>query len=171
MDQKITDLQLTMALILEERGARLGENPEKLFSAGADSISIVNTENGRNWRSRTEYFVSIDEKSNTISIDTIACVEDVNTIAGFKEGMDKNGISWWQTTTRTNERYQIIDGQMQYLKMVSRENSKSNSLDEGVSGSSHTDTETVIYELPAGYKITDGISAFTSGKAIKIAGK
>lgn len=155
----LAGLQLTMMHILEDKGVCLG----CAFVDGT-SISVVEEKFGSAWNSNKEYSVSIDEENKTISINTRYClVEGIRPLE-----FDENETRWWESREKVSETYQIIDGKMQYSKIVQQEGSVEDSLGGGVPGGFHTDEETVIYELPVGYKITDGIRVFTSGKAVKV---
>lgn len=57
----LTDLQLTMALILDDKGISLEEQRGKQVTIDTNSISVEERKYGSDWNSTTKCSVSIDE--------------------------------------------------------------------------------------------------------------
>ena len=159
----LTDLQLTMALILNDRGISLEEQRGKRVTIDTNSISVEEKKYGSDWHSTTRCSVSIDEEAQTISITSNSCLAEGITPLAFDESLNR----WHEIRKNIDETYQIFDGKVQYSKTTRCRGSREDDLGGGVPGEVHIDEETATYELPDGYRITDGIGVFSNQKVVK----
>ena len=159
----LTDLQLTMALILNDRGISLEEQRGKRVTIDTNSIRIKKKKYGSDWHSTTRCSVSIDEEAQTISITSNSCLAEGITPLAFDESLNR----WHEIRKNIDETYQIFDGKVQYSKTTRCRGSREDDLGGGVPGEVHIDEETATYELPDGYRITDGIGVFSNQKVVK----
>lgn len=159
----LTDLQLTMALILNDRGISLEEQSGKQVTIDTNSISVEEKKYGSDWHSTTRCSVSIDEEAQTISITSNSCLAEGITPLAFYDGLYR----WHEIRQNIDETYQIFDGKVQYSKTTRRRGSREDDLGGGVPGEVLIDEETATYELPDGYRITDGIGVFSNQRVLK----
>lgn len=159
----LTDLQLTMALILDDKGISLEEQRGKQVTIDTNSISVEERKYGSDWNSTTKCSVSIDEEAQTISITSNSCLAEGITPLAFADGLYR----WHEIRQNIDETYQLFDGKVQYSKITRRRGSREDDLGGGVPGEVHIDEETATYELPEGYRITDGIGVFSNQRVVK----
>lgn len=151
MKGKYTDLQLTMVQILEDKGISMHDELNQSVVLGRDFINITRSSGTSRERTLKTFSVKIDEMFEQIVLKDHVC----------NSGFDSNNgvYHWWSYTHDIVENYQVIDNQMHYSeikKVVGMD-----SLDSEDSKLIDSDQSTAVYELPEGYKITDGIFCFS----------
>lgn len=163
-EKKLTDLQLTMALMLADKGVDLEETQGKRVSLNEESICVIEEMEENNQRYSNEYSVFVDLEENLISIDVLSdVVEKEKTFDG-----EQYDLLTKETTSTINEVYQVIDGRMHYVNVSSNSQSAKDNTGLEIWSDSHRTTRTKNYELPMNYQITDGIQAFIKEESSKV---
>ena len=155
----LTEAQLTMSLILEERGVKISEVDSADLHINPNCIVVRG-------RGVTDY-VYLFEDDNTIVVGkTIISSQDLG-MSSYNRGV----LHWRDTETEITETWSVVDGFMQYKKATVETDCIEN--EDGGNRLSDYDRkeEFATYQLPTGYKRTDGISAFTGEQAVKVNGK
>lgn len=158
----MNDLQILMMQILEEKGVSLEKGDVNISDSSIEVTKTFDSETS--YHSKTD-MVSVDLAQEMIRIDSYS--HDKDDIHPWAPGSDET--EWFDMARSTQETYQIKNGKMNYKKISTFDASKTDSMGGGVPGSNDYKEISEEYELPEGYKITDGISVFTNGKASKVA--
>ena len=154
MKGKFTDLQLTMVQILEDKRIFMNDESNESIFLGCDFVSITRLSGIAQDRTLKTVSVRIDEMVQQIVIE-----DNVRHM-----GFDSNDGVYhcWKYTQDVVENYQVINNQMYYSE--TKKAFSEDSLDGGESKLIDSNQSTAVYELPEGYKITDGISVFEHRK-------
>lgn len=153
----LTDLQRTMVCILYKNGVKLEDCSPASVTINDRSIGVRISESDNGWNSTKEWLVSVSPETQMILITNM---EERSSFLGF--GND-GSLGWFNHTTQM---YQIVDGVMRLTTTVQQGESTRDFLGGRVDNLS-TDTQTDFFELPEGYKITDGIDAFALQPPLK----
>lgn len=166
--KQMDDLHILMVQILEEKGVSLtgGQRITSKFNDYGNASKLIVTKedsDGIKWSSlkKDEVLIHLDDKMISI-YSSLEDKYDIHPIPGSSH------TEWIEENRRVRETYQIKDGMMDYSKKTFESCSKNNSMGRFCPESCIDNEESKKYELPDGYKITDGISAFTKNAPSKV---